>query len=103
MADRSGFRSRNRHNSIARDSSFQTLSIIRRLNRLNRTLDRNRWPLTSIGDHMQLFFKVQGRALGFLREDHPAAAGLCAANVALVGASFLEPVLFGHVVPGLSA
>jgi glucan exporter ATP-binding protein len=51
---------------------------------------------------MQRFFTVYGRALGFLHEHRLAAAGLCAANIALVGASFLEPVFFGHVVQGLS-
>ena len=51
---------------------------------------------------MQRFLKVYMRVLGFLGPHWPAAAGLCVANVALVGIGFVEPVLFGHVVGGLS-
>ena len=51
---------------------------------------------------MQRFFKTYGRALGFLRPHWRAAAILCAANLALASAGFIEPVLFGHVIQGLS-
>ena len=50
---------------------------------------------------MQRFFKVYGRALGFLSAHRLTAAGLCAANLALATIGFMEPVLFGHVVQGL--
>ena len=50
---------------------------------------------------MRRFFKVYGRALGFLGEHRFAASGLCAANLALAGVGFVEPVLFGHIIQGL--
>ena len=51
---------------------------------------------------MRRFFSVYGRALGFLSAHRFAAAGLCAANIVLVCAGFMEPVLFGHIVQGLA-
>ena len=51
---------------------------------------------------MQRFLKVYLRVLGFLGPHWRAAAGLCAANVALVGIGFVEPVLFGHVIGSLA-
>ena len=50
---------------------------------------------------MKRFLKVYGRVLGFLAPHWRTAALLCAANVALVGAGFVEPVLFGQVIQGL--
>ncbi len=50
---------------------------------------------------MKRFFKVYGRVLGFLRPHWPAAALLCAANLALTAVGFAEPVLFGHVIQDL--
>lgn len=50
---------------------------------------------------MKRFFKVYARVLAQLAPHWRAAAGLCAANVALVAAGFVEPVLFGHVIGGL--
>ena len=51
---------------------------------------------------MKRFLKAYVRVLGFLRPHKWAAGGLCAANLALVAVGFLEPVLFGHVIGGLS-
>jgi ATP-binding cassette, subfamily B, beta-glucan exporter len=51
---------------------------------------------------MRRFFKVYGRALGFLGAHRWTVAGLCAANLALTAVGFLEPMLFGNVVQGLS-
>ena len=50
---------------------------------------------------MKRFFKVYLRVLAQLAPHRRAAAGLCAANVALVAVGFAEPVLFGHVIGGL--
>ena len=50
---------------------------------------------------MKRFLKVYGRVLGFLAPHWRVAAMLCAANVALVAAGFVEPVLFGQVIQGL--
>ncbi len=51
---------------------------------------------------MRRFFKVYGRALGFLSRHRLTTALLCAANLTLAAIGFMEPVLFGHVVQGLS-
>ena len=51
---------------------------------------------------MKRFFQVYGRVLGFLRPHRRAAATLCAANLALASIGFIEPVLFGRVIQGLS-
>jgi ATP-binding cassette subfamily B protein len=48
------------------------------------------------------FLKLYGRVLGLLAADRWVAIGLAAANVALAGLQFLEPVLFGRVVDVLS-
>ena len=48
------------------------------------------------------FVKLYGRVLGLLAADKWVAVGLAAANVALAGLQFLEPVLFGRVVDLLS-
>ena len=50
---------------------------------------------------MKRFFKVYLRVLAQLAPHRRAAAGLCAANLALVAVGFLEPVLFGQVIGGL--
>ena len=50
---------------------------------------------------MKRFVKVYGRVLGLLRPHRRAAAGLCAANLALAAIGFIEPVLFGRVIQGL--
>lgn len=49
------------------------------------------------------FFRLYGRVLGLLAADKWVAVGLSAANVALAGLQFLEPVLFGRVVDLLSS
>ena len=49
------------------------------------------------------FFRLYGRVLGLLAADKWVAIGLSAANVALAGLQFLEPVLFGRVVDLLSS
>ena len=46
-------------------------------------------------------FATYRRALSFLRARRRAAAALCAANLALAGIGFAEPVLFGRVIQGL--
>jgi ATP-binding cassette, subfamily B, beta-glucan exporter len=48
------------------------------------------------------FLRLYGRVLGLLAADRWVAIGLAAANVALAGLQFLEPVLFGRVVDVLS-
>jgi ATP-binding cassette, subfamily B, beta-glucan exporter len=48
------------------------------------------------------FVRLYGRVLGLLAADKWVAVGLAAANVALAGLQFLEPVLFGRVVDLLS-
>ena len=50
---------------------------------------------------MRRFFRIYGRVLGFLAMHRWAAFGLCAANLALAGIGFMEPMLFGHVIQGL--
>ncbi len=50
---------------------------------------------------MKRFLKVYLRVLAQLAPHRRAAAGLCAANLALVAVGFAEPVLFGHVIGGL--
>ncbi|MGI4943335.1 MAG: ATP-binding cassette domain-containing protein [Janthinobacterium lividum] len=50
---------------------------------------------------MKRFFKVYLRVLAQLAPHRRAAAGLCAANLALVAVGFAEPVLFGQVIGGL--
>jgi Na+-transporting NADH:ubiquinone oxidoreductase subunit NqrB len=49
------------------------------------------------------FFRLYGRVLGLLAADKWVAIGLAAANIALAGLQFLEPVLFGRVVDLLSS
>ncbi len=49
------------------------------------------------------FLRLYGRVLGLLAADKWVAIGLAAANVALAGLQFLEPVLFGRVVDLLSS
>ena len=49
------------------------------------------------------FVKLYGRVLGLLAADKWVAVGLTAANIALAGLQFLEPVLFGRVVDLLSS
>ena len=48
------------------------------------------------------FIRLYARVLGLLAADRWVAIGLAAANVALAGLQFLEPVLFGRVVDLLS-
>ncbi|HYI83136.1 MAG TPA: ATP-binding cassette domain-containing protein, partial [Acetobacteraceae bacterium] len=48
------------------------------------------------------FVRLYGRVLGLLAADKWVAVGLAAANIALAGLQFLEPVLFGRVVDLLS-
>ena len=48
------------------------------------------------------FVRLYGRVLGLLKPDLWVAIGLTAANFALAGLQFLEPVLFGRVVDVLS-
>ena len=50
---------------------------------------------------MTRFLKVYARVLGQLSPHRWAAAGLVAANIALVAVGFVEPVLFGQVIGGL--
>src|SRR3954451_19067599 len=52
---------------------------------------------------MRRFVRVYGRVLGFLAPHKGAAFILCAANLALAAAGFLDPVLFGRVIQSLSA
>jgi ATP-binding cassette subfamily B protein len=49
------------------------------------------------------FLRLYGRVLGLLAADKWVAVGLAAANIALAGLQFLEPVLFGRVVDLLSS
>ena len=49
------------------------------------------------------FIRLYKRVLGLLAEDRWVAIGLVAANFALAGLVFLEPVLFGRVVDLLSS
>lgn len=51
---------------------------------------------------MRRFFNVYGRVLGYLAEHRWTTAGLCAANLALTAIGFMEPILFGQVIQGLS-
>ena len=51
---------------------------------------------------MRRFFKTYGRVLGFMAHYRLTAALLCVANLTLAGVGFVEPVLFGRVVQGLS-
>jgi ATP-binding cassette subfamily B protein len=44
------------------------------------------------------FLRVYGRVLGLLRQDWGVVFALVAANLAVMGFSFLEPVLFGRVI-----
>ncbi|GAB4170430.1 MAG: glucan ABC transporter ATP-binding protein/ permease [Thalassobaculales bacterium] len=44
------------------------------------------------------FLATYGRALGLLAPERRLAAGLLAANLALAGLQFLEPVLFGAII-----
>ncbi|MGE3935990.1 MAG: ABC transporter transmembrane domain-containing protein, partial [Rhodospirillaceae bacterium] len=48
------------------------------------------------------FLRVYRRVLGVLAPERGLAIGLAAANVALAGLHFLEPILFGQVVDVLS-
>ena len=50
---------------------------------------------------MQLL-RLYGRVLGLLKRDRWVAVGMTAANVAMAGLLFLEPVLFGRVVDVLT-
>ena len=48
------------------------------------------------------FIRIYLRVLGLLRSDARLAVMLAAANIALAGAQFVEPVLFGRIVDALS-
>jgi len=48
------------------------------------------------------FVRLYLRVLGFLRADARLAVALALANIALAGAQFVEPVLFGRIVDALS-
>jgi glucan exporter ATP-binding protein len=56
----------------------------------------------AIRDRRMHLFRLYGRVLGLLAADRWVAIGLTAANAALAGLLFLEPVLFGRVVDVLS-
>src|ERR1700722_16309506 len=49
-----------------------------------------------------VFLRTYLRVLGLLRSDARLAVTLALANIALVGAQFVEPVLFGRIVDALS-
>jgi ATP-binding cassette subfamily B protein len=51
---------------------------------------------------MRRFVRAYGRVLAFLAPHKGAALVLCAANLGLAAAGFLEPVLFGRVIQGLN-
>ncbi len=51
---------------------------------------------------MRRFVHIYARTIGFLASHWRAAAALCAANLGLAAIGFIEPMLFGHVVQGLS-
>src|ERR1700689_1862172 len=48
------------------------------------------------------FVRIYLRVLGLLRGDARLAVTLALANIALAGAQFVEPVLFGRIVDALS-
>src|ERR1700692_2588686 len=48
------------------------------------------------------FIRIYLRVLGLLRADARLAVTLALANIALAGAQFVEPVLFGRIVDALS-
>ena len=49
-----------------------------------------------------VFLRTYLRVLGLLRADARLAVTLALANIALAGAQFVEPVLFGRIVDALS-
>ena len=48
------------------------------------------------------FIRIYARVLGLLGAEAKLAIALVAANIALAGAQFVEPVLFGRIVDALS-
>ncbi len=51
---------------------------------------------------MRRFFETYARALKFLWVHRWIAAALCAANLGIAAVGFIEPMLFGHLIEGLS-
>lgn len=51
---------------------------------------------------MRRFIRGYGRAIDFLRVRWRLSLVLCASNVVLAGLSFIEPILFGRVVAGIT-